>query len=1002
MLKHRINQILQSENDRSSLLNFVISVFCIFLFFHIRYGLGIFNPTETAWLMKYDWAQHYMGWYFYRFEPWTFPLGNINNLFYPIGTNIGFTDSIPLAAIPLKLLSPFLPEQFQYHGWWLCLTHILVAFFSIRLLNLFNIRKTAQLIAVLIITFNPALLHRAMHIALASHWVIVANLWVYFLDPKVVPKKKILLYQFLLLIAGGLINPYFALVNGGFLFILALKFWLSDKVFSLKDVAFYVSGSAALLVASWLITGFFNLSSTSYLGVLNAYGQFSWNMSSLWNPFTYDRHEDYYTHNLSSFLPAKELVRWEQYESFSYLGLGLLLLSAFVILLSLFYAPIRERVIALFKKTSIILLFFLTLAITLFAITNVVSYNDKILFTFPLPAFTKLFTDIFRASGRYIQLFYYVWFFFLVFIISKTFPRKNFVILTLALVSVIQFVDIQKMIFNKKLVYEPYQIKINEPFWDRIVKSSDALLFLPPLQSNYLTHDDWHYFSWLAAKNRKPVSVGHIARIDFQASNDFARKMLDQILNRKLDSSAVYVTLPGSYTQFLANYFSNKADIVMLDGYLVISPLQPKHRELLDVFNDIKKNTDQGFVQSHFYRTTPKAYPGILKDDASDLKSGVYEINEGAYSYILKGWCFVDDHKSHENDSVSILLRGTDKKVHYAPAERFDTPDVADYFSNPILAKSGFLNVIDTRELTNGDYQVGLEIIYKDNGTLKSFNKWLDYSISVLNPIRPTSINWTNGEDPIKSDINLLSMTLTGLKIEGWAFSESKLSQSELYITVSNDRSRFAYKTIPTERPDVASFFENSAYLKSGFSLRIDNTKLDPGIYTIGFLIHDVQKNVNYHRLSSRTFEITPSGSVELTPREVKAAAPTLIYSKPEPVAQLPPASENIKGFVDKISEQEYFISVEGWAFVDKSDDFESRISVVLRTGDELLKVPCKKRFRPDLKGAFQHTFQTDSSGFEIGLKREYFKKGEYELSILIEQPGKSFYLPLKDNYINF
>ena len=69
--------------------------------FQIGLGLEKINPANISWLFeaRMDWSTHYLGWAFFRDADWTFPLGSIPQYYYPMGTNIGFTDSIPLMAI---------------------------------------------------------------------------------------------------------------------------------------------------------------------------------------------------------------------------------------------------------------------------------------------------------------------------------------------------------------------------------------------------------------------------------------------------------------------------------------------------------------------------------------------------------------------------------------------------------------------------------------------------------------------------------------------------------------------------------------------------------------------------------------------------------------------------------------------------------------------------------------------------------------------------------------
>jgi hypothetical protein len=966
------------------MLNLAICFFLIIIFFHLRYGLGIINPTETAWLMKYDWAQHYMGWYFFRNEPWSLPLGNIHNLFYPIGTNVGFTDSIPLIAILLKPLSPILSEQFQYLGFWLFLGHVLVAFFSIKLFNRLGIRGWIQLVAVVLITFNPMLMYRAMHVALSSHWLVIANLWIYFLDPHTTKRKNILLYQFLILLIGGLINPYFALINGGFLFILTIKLWLQDRIINFKVSVAYLIGSLVALVGSWIITGYFALSSSSHLGISNAYGLPSWNLSSFFNPYTFDRFSDFYTHNLSSYLPANPLAQPEQYESFSYLGLGLLILTTIIFGLMALHSRIRNEVFQMIKRMDIILLGVFTLLLALFATSNIITFNEKIIFSFPLPSFLRLFSDIFRASARFIWVAYYLWIFFAVYILTKA-SNKQYILIALSVVVIIQFADIRQMIFNKKLEYAPYKTQLaHESYWEELIQSTDEVLFLPPLQSTYQMPDDWRSFSFLAAKNRKPISAGHIARIDFSASQNYAQRMLDQISQMNLDSTAMYVMLPGYYAKFLSNYFNKKADIITLDGYLIILPFNNKYKNLPGILAKIKKNVNQSFVAEHFVAQSPLSLNSKASQGNSDLvHSGIYEIAECVNSYVIRGWAFAGNGQNSESDSVNIMFQDSFKNTFYIHATKFDTGDVVEFFNNPNLSSVGFLGTIDLTRLPAGIYQIGVEINYKDSlSTLQSEIKWMDNYLKKIAIANPIKINKPELTANIKFDINVLKIEKDYIIVEGWAFPDTQLPEKQTYLVLSNSNTQLAFKTSYVGRSDVASFFNNPRLENSGFSVKLNKKDLDIDLYNVGILIEGKD---NKYILSDKILDL----------RIPKPPA------QPEILQGFPDENEKMNGYIDIVSDEKNFYRIAGWSLIDGIDNKESNIFLLLESPNHLLKVPCKKNFRPDLKSSFNNAVNIDSSGFEVELRKEYFRPDEYKLFLLIEN-GNSRYSMHTDKQIKF
>ena len=77
------------------------------------------------WLMEGDWNQHALGFLHFRINPWGFPLGKIDTIAAPVGTNIAFTDSNPWLCLLLKPFGGILPTDFQFIGPWRCLCFML-------------------------------------------------------------------------------------------------------------------------------------------------------------------------------------------------------------------------------------------------------------------------------------------------------------------------------------------------------------------------------------------------------------------------------------------------------------------------------------------------------------------------------------------------------------------------------------------------------------------------------------------------------------------------------------------------------------------------------------------------------------------------------------------------------------------------------------------------------------------------------------------------------------
>lgn len=140
--------------------------------FALLYGTHILNPAYDAWLLSQgDLTQHYLGWCFYRRGNWTFPIGLTDQLAYPSYSSVIFTDSIPLFAVFFKLLSPILPDTFQYFGWWGILSFMLQGYFSVKILRTLRVGKFCSMAGSIFFILSPTVIEKMFrHTALGGHW----------------------------------------------------------------------------------------------------------------------------------------------------------------------------------------------------------------------------------------------------------------------------------------------------------------------------------------------------------------------------------------------------------------------------------------------------------------------------------------------------------------------------------------------------------------------------------------------------------------------------------------------------------------------------------------------------------------------------------------------------------------------------------------------------------------------------------------------------------------
>ena len=152
----------------------------VFLFL---YGASVLDPTNVGWFINRgeDPRQHYYGWQLFRQSRWMFPLGLMDTCVYPHPVSVIYTDSLPLLAVFFKLLSPLLPSDFQYFGIWGLCCYMLMGFFGAKLLARFTGNAAVTVGGSLLFSTAPVLIWRMYgHTALAGQWLILAALWLFF------------------------------------------------------------------------------------------------------------------------------------------------------------------------------------------------------------------------------------------------------------------------------------------------------------------------------------------------------------------------------------------------------------------------------------------------------------------------------------------------------------------------------------------------------------------------------------------------------------------------------------------------------------------------------------------------------------------------------------------------------------------------------------------------------------------------------------------------------
>ena len=378
--------------------------------FLILYGSVPLDVTNDSWIFYWydepDIVERYSGWVNLRASDWSFPLAYTDNTAYPDGVIVSFMDSMPWVCVFFKLLSPLLPQTFQFEGIYLLLAFILQGMAACLLLS----RKTDSWIflagGTALFTFSPILLERGFrHTSLASHYLILLAilLWLTFRDKLKEQKRGFLiclvLFSLLSFLSVG-ITPYFIPMVLCFALLSVVDYCrLSSDAAgwkALKGAGFLTSSCAAVLAGGWLLGTLGSGVSPSRTG----YGEFSLNLNGLFNPSSTGGY------TWSRIIPEQP-QSFYQFDGFNYLGAGLLLLLAVVLCVSTVTLRKNGRkfLIVLWENLWVVLA---CLCLTMFAVSNLITFGDQLLLEIPLSPELLSLCNIFRGSSRLFWPVYYL------------------------------------------------------------------------------------------------------------------------------------------------------------------------------------------------------------------------------------------------------------------------------------------------------------------------------------------------------------------------------------------------------------------------------------------------------------------------------------------------------------------------------------------------------------------------------------------------------------------
>ncbi len=447
------------------------------LFFMVIYGYDALNFTNDILIIdgyiERDIMQHYSGWMLYRNSPWQFPLGLGQNIAYPYGSAVSFTDSIPLFAIFFKIFRNILPSTFQYFGLFVLICFMLQGGFGALLTSIFNKKIFITTFASSLYVLCPIIIERAFrHCGLTAHFLIIASLYYYFKNKSITGISAYI--PFIIINALSItIHPYFMPFTFGIMFAFCLERFFIDKerILSILLLVF----SILLTIAVGYIIGLFSFSgSASSIG----YGSFSMNLNAVINPISKG------ISNWSRFFGERPFVVEWQIEGFNYLGLGIFIFIFISGLLFVFtYKREFIKVIINFISQYFGIIFSVS-ALTIFALGDTITFGGLKLFKLPFTDYmiNNIF-GVFRANGRFGWLLVYIIITFIIYVISKIDNQKVSYIMFAAVLS-IQLYDISGALISKynyfhnidcNLQQQKLEPVLKHPIWEDLAENYNCI-----------------------------------------------------------------------------------------------------------------------------------------------------------------------------------------------------------------------------------------------------------------------------------------------------------------------------------------------------------------------------------------------------------------------------------------------------------------------------------------------------------------------------------------------
>lgn len=488
------------EIFRAHSLRLGVVIFAL-LFVALSLTVGYIVGTGAAWThLAGDTAQGQIGWFYFARDAWHFPLFDIRSYNLPEGSNLLLSDSLPLFALPAKLLywtTGWLPI---YIGLWAALCFLLQVLMASRLLYTLQVRAPlAHFSGIVLLCYAPILFMRLGQNTLLGQFILLAVIETYVRTKRGGLTRTGWIAFGVWPVLALLVHPYLAVMAGWMFGISVIDQWRTRHLHTAQAAQYLV----AMLAAGWLLSycaGFLLAGGSNY----NDYGVYSINLLAPFVPFS-DTTLGGWLGTNSPTLPGIH-----QWEGGCYLGAGVL----WLLLLTL---PLWRGVSVSLRRHAT-LIFALGLLL-LFAISHRVGFGEYELLHFALPESLIAVLSTFRGSGRFAWLALYAGVAFLITQMMHRYgSRKGGAILCVA--ALMQIADVAPMQTARRastaIETTP---SIHAATWEHLIAAHKDIFQYPSFECGALygrgipgTHFSELEIEWIAAQLNRPTNSAYLAR----------------------------------------------------------------------------------------------------------------------------------------------------------------------------------------------------------------------------------------------------------------------------------------------------------------------------------------------------------------------------------------------------------------------------------------------------------------------------------------------------------